>query len=233
MSQKLEEILRAKKGSFAQVTPFDLNADKPVIFDLTSQNEELVSIDLHDDDSFNSYIFDKLKANNTDVGLGIYNEDREIYKRSEVFAGNKVRSIHLGIDIWAKEGTPVFAPLAGKIHSFKNNNSHGDYGPTIILQHELEDVTFYTLYGHLSLQSIGNKRIGQRIEKGEEIASIGEFSINVHWPPHLHFQVISDLGDHFGDFPGVAAKPERKKFLENCPDPNLILGVQALEKEVS
>ena len=58
------------------------------------------------------------------------------------------RNIHLGVDIWAKEGTKVLAALDGEIHSFKNNTNHGDYGPCIILKHQLEESVFYTLYGH-------------------------------------------------------------------------------------
>jgi hypothetical protein len=40
------------------------------------------------------------------------------------------------------------AALDGRVHSFQNNDSLGNYGPTIILEHQVEDLTFYTLYGH-------------------------------------------------------------------------------------
>lgn len=228
MSQQLIDTLKKYSGSYASVTPFDLNKDHPFVFDFTSQNEELKQIDLNNEQAFNQYIFDQLKAHQTSVGIGKYNEDRLIYKRSDVFAGKKVRSIHLGIDIWAEAGTPVFAPLDAKIHSFKNNNAHGDYGPTIILTHNLDGIEFYTLYGHLSIQSIGNKLIGQEIKKGEEFGALGDYSVNVHWPPHLHFQIISDMEDNFGDFPGVAANSDKKKYLDLCPDPNLILEMKNL-----
>ena len=45
------------------------------------------------------------------------------------------RRLHLGVDIWADAGTPVYVPLDGRIHSFRDNNHFGDYGPTVILQH--------------------------------------------------------------------------------------------------
>ena len=57
---------------------------------------------------------------------------------------------------------------------------------------------------------------------------IGEFGIpmeNGQWPPHLHFQVIKDMGEGKGDYPGVCKLSEREKYLENCPDPDLILGM--------
>ncbi|WP_238593699.1 hypothetical protein, partial [Endozoicomonas atrinae] len=53
--------------------------------------------------------------------------------------------------------------------------------------------------------------------------------VNGHWPPHLHFQVISDLLDQKGDFIGVAPKSERDYYLSICPDPNLILGIPSLK----
>ncbi|MEP2771867.1 MAG: peptidoglycan DD-metalloendopeptidase family protein [Fulvivirga sp.] len=228
MSKRLIEVLTSHRGSFAQVTPFDLNADNPFIFDLSKSNVELEKVDLNDEGAFNDYIFSTLESNNTEVGLGRYNEDREIYKRSEVFGGNKVRSLHLGIDIWAEAGTAVFAPLDGKVHSFKNNNAHADYGPTIILQHELDGVKFFTLYGHLSITSLGDKSIGMEIKKGEQFAAFGAYNENVHWPPHLHFQIISNMDNKFGDFPGVAAKAEKQIYLELCPDPNMILNANCL-----
>ena len=229
MNKSLIEVLERNKGAYAQVTPFDLNKDNPYIFDFSKNNQSLSKIDLNNEGAFNTYVFTQLQANNTKVGLGKYNEDREIYKRSDVFAGSKSRSLHLGIDIWAEAGTPVFAPLKGKIHSFKNNYAHADYGPTIILEHKLEDITFYTLYGHLSLSSLGDKAIGKKINKGEQFASFGAYHENVHWPPHLHFQIISNMDNKFGDFPGVAAIDEKIQYLEQCPDPNLILNANCLK----
>ena len=79
------------------------------------------------------------------------------------------------------------------VHSFKNNMNHGDYGPTIILEHKITGVTFYTLYGHLSLKSIQNLEIGKRFKQGEKIATLGDASINGDYPPHLHFQIIIEI----------------------------------------
>ena len=132
------------------------------------------------------------------------------------------------MDIWAKARTPIFAPLKGKVHSFKNNNKFGDYGPTIILKHKIERVKFYTLYGHLSLDSIQNLEKGQIFNKGEKLAKIGNYPENGGWSQHLHFQIITDMQGLEGDFPGVASLKDREKFLELCPDPNLILRIEKL-----
>jgi murein DD-endopeptidase MepM/ murein hydrolase activator NlpD len=52
------------------------------------------------------------------------------------------RNIHIGLDLWIDAGTPVFSALDGRVHSFQNNDSLGNYGPTIILEHQVEDLTF-------------------------------------------------------------------------------------------
>jgi hypothetical protein len=48
---------------------------------------------------------------------------------------------------------------------------------------------------------------------------------NGHWPPHLHFQLIIDMGKAKGDYPGVCKYSEREKYLDNCPDPGFILSM--------
>lgn len=129
------------------------------------------------------------------------------------------------MDISLKPNTPIFAPLDGRIHSFKNNDKPFDYGPTIILEHELDDhVGFYTLYGHLSLSSLPDLSVGKIIKQGQVVGFIGEKSENGGWNPHLHFQVISDMENLVGDYPGVASKKDAPMMLKKCPDPQFILG---------
>lgn len=227
----LEEVLKRHQNEFKQVVPFDLNNECTVIFDLTADNRELDKVILNDEQSFNSYIFQKLKENNSPAGIGRYNEDRIIYKISDVFTAKELRSIHIGIDIWAEAGTPVFAPLNGIIHSFNNNSASGDYGPTIILEHQLEEITFYTLYGHLSIESLERLQQGQQVSSGQQIATLGAYHENVHWPPHLHFQLIRDMNGYMGDYPGVAPPSKREEYLRQCPDPNLLLNIQSLKQE--
>jgi murein DD-endopeptidase MepM/ murein hydrolase activator NlpD len=123
----------------------------------------------------------------------------------------------------------VYCPLEGTVHSFADNNNHGDYGPTIILEHKVDQYTFYTLYGHLSRTSLSGLRKGLLIKTGVQFAALGAYDENVHWPPHLHFQLMRDLGDKTGDYPGVCARSEQDFYLQNCPDPNLILQVSVLE----
>src|SRR5690606_28539933 len=134
------------------------------------------------------------------MGAGGYAENRIIYT-SKVFTGNEEpRSLHLGIDVWAPAGTPVMAPLPGRVHSFANNTAYRDYGPTIILEHDLQGQKFYTLYGHLSAASLSGLQKGKFLAAGTEFAAIGAEHENVEWPPHLHFQLITDLLGKEGDF---------------------------------
>lgn len=229
MSQSLEEVLINHQHEYKNVVPFDLNDERTVIFDFSDGNKELERVDINDEYSFNSYVFDKLQENGAEAGVGGYNEDRIIYRKSAVFTNNEIRSIHLGIDIWAKAGTPIYAPLEGTVHSFKNNSASGDYGPTIVLEHQLENLKFYTLYGHLSTKSLDGLQVGKEVSAGQEIATLGSYHENVHWPPHLHFQIIEDMKDYYGDFPGVASVAKREEYLQQCPDPNFILNIYKLK----
>jgi murein DD-endopeptidase MepM/ murein hydrolase activator NlpD len=142
--------------------------------------------------------------------------------------GDEPRRLHLGTDIWGPAGTPVFAPLHATVHSFAFNDAFGDYGATLILQHELDGLVFYTLYGHLSLASIQNIREDDAIEQGKGIGTFGAPHENGHWPPHLHFQIVIDMQGRKGDYPGVCRFSEREWYLHNSPDPDLILNLNRL-----
>lgn len=221
----LSHILQ-RHQPYHTVVPFHATSDKLLLLDFTQSNTELTSEKLDNTNKFISYINSKLCACQARYGIGGYGEDRNIYSRSKLFSNStEPRRLHLGIDIWGKPLTHVMAPLDGLVHSYAFNHAYGDYGVTIILSHQLDGVSFYTLYGHLSLSSIKNLREGQRIEKGEVFAEFGIPQENGNWPPHLHFQIIKDLKGRKGDYPGVCAYPEKENFLDNSPDADLILNM--------
>ena len=211
--------------TFGRLLPDEFGEDF-FVFDLTEENRELWEVDLADVRDFNNYIQRKLRDSNCRWGIGRYNEDRSIYRHSQLFS--TARSIHLGIDLWVEAGTPVLCPFDGRVHSFQNNEGEGDYGPTIILEHNVDGQRFYTLYGHLSLGSIQRLQVGQTIVRGDRVGDVGNFPINGNWPAHLHFQIITDLKGKRGDFPGVAGREDREHFLEICPDPNIVLKLRNL-----
>jgi peptidoglycan LD-endopeptidase LytH len=205
------------------VLPEELFQGKTHVFDLSQSNPLLTPELLRSEEAFCALINDALEAHEAVLGVGAYAEDRVIYRKSEVFAGDEARSLHLGLDLWAPAGTAVFAPLPGTIHSFANNTASGDYGPTLILKHEAGSHGFFTLYGHLNTASMLHWQVGAVVAAGQQIGSLGHWYENVHWPPHLHFQIIRDLAGRRGDFPGVCAPSEKLKWLAACPDPNLLL----------
>jgi murein DD-endopeptidase MepM/ murein hydrolase activator NlpD len=202
---------------YSQYTPLDLSAS----------NIELNQFDFTNAYEFEKYVEQLLLKNNASVAYGGYNEIRNLYKRSYVFNDLNIeeRNIHIGVDLWIKSGTSVLAALDGKVHSFQYNNNFGDYGPTIILEHQLENHTFYTLYGHLALISIDTIKVGDFFTKGQRLASLGDSTVNGDYAPHLHFQIIKDIENNFGDYPGVCSKNKLDYYLENCPDPNLLLKI--------
>jgi murein DD-endopeptidase MepM/ murein hydrolase activator NlpD len=162
----------------------------------------------------------------TQPSYGGYAEDRSVYTQ-ELFApaGEEPRTIHLGLDIFAPYGTEVFTPLPGRVHSSQINDKPGDYGPTIILEHDAAGSKFYALYGHLSRDSLKGLKPGAAFMAGEAIATLGTRNENGGWPPHLHFQVILDLKGMRGDYPGVCRRSEREHWLAICPDPRPLLGL--------
>lgn len=194
---------------------------------LSESNLELSQLDISNASKFERFIVSHLDKNKASVAYGGYNETRNLYKRSTVFKDNnsEERNIHIGLDLWIKAGTPVLAALDGKIHSFQNNNNLGDYGPTIILEHRLKDYVFYTLYGHLSAESIATLQVGDDFTKGQQLASLGNASVNGDYAPHLHFQIIKNIENNFGDYPGVCSTTKLPYYLKNCPDPNLLLKI--------
>jgi len=201
----------------------DYNDYTPI--DLSETNTELTKLNTNDAFAFEEFIENYLTKNNAQVAYGGYQEIRAIYKRSTVFNNNQSeeRNIHIGLDLWIKAGTKVLAALDGKIHSFQNNTALGDYGPTIILEHNLQNHTFFTLYGHLSLESLDNKKVGDIVKQGQKIASLGLPIINGDYAPHLHFQIIIDIQNKKGDYPGVCGHKDLNFYAENCPNPNLLL----------
>lgn len=86
---------------------------------------------------------------------------------------------HDGIDISAKEGTPVKAADNGE--AVYVNSSLRGYGNIIILKHKDD---FYTVYAHNEENLV---KSGDSVKKGEVIARVG--STGNATGAHLHFEV--------------------------------------------
>jgi peptidoglycan LD-endopeptidase LytH len=226
---KLEEWLKKIAPQASPIVPFDNNTDKLLALDFTTANLNLSEAIFNDINLFSQFVAQQLNNAGCVYGIGGYNELRTVYGRSNLFdSSDEPRRLHLGIDIWGKAGTPIMAPIGGMVHSVAFNDNDGDYGATIILAHQLQGISFYGLYGHLSLADIQQIEDGNYINGGKVFAHFGKPEENGNWPPHLHFQLIKDIGLAEGDYPGVCKWSERDFYLQNCPDPDLLLQMMAL-----
>ena len=220
----LSAVLNRHSARFHAVVPFDPASERIFPFDFTESNADLGAGVIADTERLAAYLNGVLREHGARYGFGGYGEHRTLYARSRHFdTAEEPRRLHLGIDIWGPAGTKVMAPLDGIVHSFAFNNNDGDYGATLILTHQIEGVGFHTLYGHLSLNSLKNLYEGRNVRRGEVIAEFGMRFENGNWPPHLHFQVIEDMQDWKGDYPGVCRYSERDVWLDHSPDPDAIL----------
>jgi murein DD-endopeptidase MepM/ murein hydrolase activator NlpD len=159
-------------------------------------------------------------------GLGLYGEKRSVYTSAQ-FAdpmSPERRCLHLGIDVFAKAGTPVIAPLDGEVIGVSYNADPLDYGHTLFLQHE----GFVTLYGHLGASLPGLVKRGQSLRAGQVVAHLGDWPENGGWAAHLHFQIISDMmQQRAGNFWGVGHESLWDIWTEISPDPNLLMRLPA------
>ena len=217
----LVKLLEKYQANFSQILSPDLYKQGFCAIDLSANNKDLDTLNLHDLKTCETYIHSLCQGK---IGIGGYGEKRVWYAQSPVFRNEiTARNIHLGVDIWAKAATEIYNFMAGKVHSFAYNEGFGNYGGTIIMEYEIEKTIFYVLYGHLSKQSLVNLYEGKLFEKGEKIAALGKPDENGGWATHLHFQIIQDMQGNKGDFIGVAYENQKDYYLELCPNPNLIL----------
>jgi murein DD-endopeptidase MepM/ murein hydrolase activator NlpD len=215
-----------KKYSEKFIAPLDYHFENIKIadLDLSVGNPYFEKFDKINNAILEKYIAKRLKEENADIAIGGYAEDRAIYRKSIHFGkGDDARTIHLGIDLWCPAGTLVLAPFQGRVHSFADNANFGDYGPTVILEHEIPEGKFYTLYGHLDRECLDLMSPGDFIDTEESFAEIGNSNENGNWPPHLHFQLILDMAGKSGDFPGVASAKDKDYYLTVCPNPIIFI----------
>jgi murein DD-endopeptidase MepM/ murein hydrolase activator NlpD len=102
--------------------------------------------------------------------------------------------VHTGIDLAAREGTPVVASGNGRVvfagrFPLSRNVGWWRYGNVVVLVH---GERYVTVYAHLEEILV---RRGQQVERGEQIATVG----NTGWStsPHLHYEirVAHEAGD--------------------------------------
>lgn len=211
---KIENLIPASQN--LEITPLDLSIASTFVGNFSNY---INSAEL--DNKINRLISEK------DILLvGGYGEVRPFYTtdafKIKTNEGYEHRTIHIGVDFWTKPNTSIHTLEDGEIFGCFNNDYPKDYGPTLILKHQVKSLEFYTLYGHLTKGSLENKFVGQKIKKGDKIAEIGFFEENGNWAPHLHFQIILDMLGYKTDFIGVSSPTNWDIFSSICPDPNLL-----------
>ena len=162
------------------------------------------------------------------VGVGGYGEARLIYHWPHEPERVEPRTIHMGVDLSTAAGTPLHAPIDGVVHGFENADRHHDYGPLIVLRHQTtghDPQTFYTLYGHLSPDSLDGLEIGQFVARGSIFARIGSAPTNGNWWAHVHVQLITDMLDVPCNVDGAVRASQRHVWESIFPDPNTMLGI--------
>lgn len=224
MASNFENFLLQLPKVSVLKTSFD--TDKYVLLDLSIQNSELQTFDIHDIAFFERYWKKIVSDKNGNIAYGGYFEQRNLYQRSKLFEKNiEKRDIHVGLDLWADAETPVLAAFDGVVSGSNYNEGVGNYGGTIILKHSFNGFEFFTLYGHLSIESIRKLPKQSEVLQGEFIGNLGFPHENGSYAPHLHFQIIQKMDPKIEDYPGVCTKSDAVFFADNCPDPNLILKI--------
>ena len=229
--QHWQQLLATYGKGAASVVDLDLRTAPCLVFDLSVASTFLgADPKTAETPALTVAIERELRIAHASAGVGRYDEPRLLYT-SPLFGESESpvderRTVHLGMDLFLEAGSNVRAPLDGTVHTIADNAAPLDYGPVVILRHLAGDaLEFFTLYGHLSQESIAKLSIGQPVPKGQAFGRIGTVAENGGWPPHLHFQIIADLLDLNEKFPGVARASERAIWTDLCPDPNLLLGI--------
>ncbi len=173
------------------------------------------------------------KENSKKIISGGYLEPRPLYTDSSYEKvgnhGPESRCMHLGIDFWVAENTAVNALIDGEVALAVNDVGFKKYGGLVVLQHHEDGLVFYTLYGHLSSNSILKLKVGDRLKKGDQIGFIGNPTENGNWSTHLHFQIMLSLLNYENDFPGVAYYAQKQVWKSICPDPNLLFKLKEFD----
>ena len=141
-TNKLAHLIEKNREGFHPIVEFNPHSDKLINFNFTANNEELTENLMNDTDKFSAYISNKLSSSGSRYGIGGYGELRTVYNRSQLFDGGKdePRRVHLGTDIWGRTGEKIYVAIGGMVHSLAYNDHFGDYGATIILLPQLEEL---------------------------------------------------------------------------------------------
>ncbi len=165
-----------------------------------------------------------------ELGVGPWGEERPVYSSDafrSVFAPDHRRSLHLGLDLFAPAGSNVRTPLDGTVVDLFETDIPLDYGHAVLLKHEPDGLVFYSLWGHLSAQTVRDRKVGERLKAGDVIGQLGDTHENGNWQPHVHIQLITYESPRAADIIGAGEAHYRDVWRELFPDPIHFAGLPA------
>jgi murein DD-endopeptidase MepM/ murein hydrolase activator NlpD len=124
------------------------------------------------------------------------------YRYGGTFFGYDI--VHTGVDIPSPEGTPIMAAGSGTVvwvgwGLFRETpgDETDPYGLAVSIRHDFgfNDAPLFTIYAHMSQSNVV---VGQRVEMGEVIGSVG--STGATTGPHVHFEVRSRQNSFFATY---------------------------------
>ncbi|MGN7737024.1 aminotransferase class III-fold pyridoxal phosphate-dependent enzyme [Ensifer sp. 22564] len=220
--------LEKNAHDFAPIVRPDVAKPEVAVFDFSASGPEAAQWASPDAAEAEARIAARIGSERAAFGIGLYGEDRGIYQGEayQTSVEGARRSVHLGVDIFAPVHEPVSAPFAGKVAFIHDDAVPYGFGPTVLLEHEIDGgVCFWTLYGHLSREIVAKLSEGQAIAKGEVFAAFGAAEENGNWAPHLHFQIVTDHLGLGGRMHGVGVRDQWQVWRDVSPDPSVVLGL--------
>ncbi len=167
----------------------DFLKGKPYIFDFSSNNPKTLAYSASNFRQFNQMVFDELEESSHKWGIGKYLEERKNLLKEYPNIIEEERYYHLGLDIVVPYDTPLFSPLDAEVYKVGKETKIGNYGGYVILKHEINEVVFYSLYGHVKTPHM--VAMGDKVRAGQEFARIGQESDSGGWFCHVHLQILT------------------------------------------
>tara|TARA_B100001123_G_C15331156_1_gene1031276 strand:- start:2775 stop:3866 length:1092 start_codon:yes stop_codon:yes gene_type:complete len=123
---------------------------------------------------------------------------------------NSGSRLHEGIDIASIERDqnneptdPVCAVFNGVVVHVNRNTATSNFGKYIVLYHNLDGFSFYSLYAHLS-KIDQNIQIGAQLHGGKKLGVLGTTANTrekiENWRAHLHFEIGVQINSKFEDW---------------------------------
>ena len=166
--------------------------ENPITLDLADTSVLLNSLkDPADQDELMLAITESMRINNSTLACGGFLENRKkLFESLGTHHVEQERFVHLGVDIvpLSSDGTEIHLPLPGKVIETGYESGDGNYGGYVLIRHE----KFYTFYGHLDKDHVVLPN--HQLNAGEVIGKLGNSTVNGGYFPHLHLQVITELG---------------------------------------